>query len=89
MDDSAIDNHINGLFQGIEIGAKQGESIGCMKIGEHAWHIVEVAIEALETGKELRALMLLRTLKFALAAATGYETPLFYSEGQTYNPKID
>ena len=52
-----------------------GEQMGRMEVGEHAWHTVNAAIESLERSEELRALMLLRTLRHFLAKSTGHEVP--------------
>ena len=49
--------------------------MGRMEVGEHAWHTVNAAIESLERSEELRALMLLRTLRHFLAKSTGHEVP--------------
>ena len=50
-----------------------GEKIGMMHVGEHAWHSVSAAIECMEKREDLRALMLLRTLRHFLSKATGHE----------------
>jgi len=50
---------------------------GQMAVGEHAWHSVNAAIFAIEKGNHLQGLMLLRTLRFALAKATGHDVPQF------------
>ena len=50
-----------------------GEKIGMMHVGEHAWHSVSAAIECMEKSEDLRALMLLRTLRHFLSKATGHE----------------
>ena len=52
-----------------------GEQMGKMEVGEHAWHTVNAAIESLERSDDLRALMLLRTLRHFLAKSTGHEVP--------------
>ncbi len=65
--------HEEGLGNGLDIGLQ----VGHMDVGEHAWHSVNSAIDAIEKDDVLRGLMLLRTLRFALASATGHEAPLF------------
>lgn len=77
MNDMEMQSHIDGMFQGLDIGSQQGESIGRMAIGEYAWHSVDSAIIAIQGGEELRGLMLLRSLMFVLAKATGRESPPF------------
>ena len=52
-----------------------GEQMGRIEVGEHAWHTVNAAIESLEKSEDLRALMLLRTLRHFLAKSTGHEVP--------------
>ena len=52
-----------------------GEQMGKMHVGEHAWHSVSAAIECMEKKEDLRALMLLRTLRHFLSKATGHEVP--------------
>jgi len=59
---------------GVEVGRALAEGA----IGEHTWHIVNAAISAMEAGKELQGLMLLRTLRFYLSAVTGHDTPPLY-----------
>ena len=52
-----------------------GEKIGMMHVGEYVWHSVSAAIECMEKSEDLRALMLLRTLRHFLSKATGHEVP--------------
>ena len=52
-----------------------GKQMGKMEVGEHAWHTVNAAIESLERSEDLRALMLLMTLRHFLADFTGHEVP--------------
>ena len=60
-----------GLESGFETGNNVGEAVGGLMVGEQAWHTVSASIEAIEQDNELRALMLLRTLRHVLAHATG------------------
>lgn len=66
-----------GVSSGFSIGFDSGQSIGQMSVGEISWHVVNCAIDALERGDDLKAVMLLRTLLFALAEATGHTKPKF------------
>ena len=65
----------HGFHMGLEQGIDIGEQIGNMQAGEYAWHSINAAIEALQQGEDLRALMLLRTLRFVLAPLTGRDLP--------------
>lgn len=65
--------HKEGVGDGVDIGL----TVGQLSVGDHAWHTVNAAISAFENGDDLQGLMLLRTLQFALAAATGHEAPPF------------
>ena len=75
MKNNGIENESNELEVPAEVGMFIGEQMGKMEVGEHAWHTVNAAIESLERSEELRALMLLRTLRHFLAKSTGHEVP--------------
>jgi hypothetical protein len=65
--------HKDGISDGLDIG----QSVGLISVGEHAWHSVNTAIDLIEKGDDVSGLMLLRTLLFALASATGRDVPPF------------
>ena len=67
--------HQKGVESGLDTGVDIGKSTGLMFAGEHSWHTVTAAIDALEKGNDLQALTLLRTLRFYLAAVTGRDVP--------------
>ena len=64
-----------GIESGFTTGVDLGKSCGQLTAGEHSWHTVNAAIDALEKGNDLQGLTLLRTLRFYLAAVTGRDVP--------------
>lgn len=64
-----------GTEKGIESGSKIGTVVGAAHIGEYAWHSVSAALDALRDNDDLRAMMLLKTLRFQLASVTGRDRP--------------
>lgn len=65
-----------GTTKGFERGAEVGEVGGRLHVGEHAFHCVNAAIQALENPKDDigQALGILRVLRAYLATETGRET---------------
>ena len=55
------------MKRGIGIGHQVGE----LQFAEHIWHCIGAAIEAMESGNDLRALGILRTSQYMTAHATG------------------
>lgn len=64
-----------GAEAGLDRGVSVGEVIGSFSIGEHSWHCVNAAIDALERNEEMQALGVLRTMRYMLAHATGRDVP--------------
>ena len=71
-----------GTAEGISAGLDIGIDCTKMALGEHAWHTTNAALQALGKNDIDGCFYILRTLQFALAAATNRDTPLF-------NPMIE